>query len=265
MCAQQIDFLHQIRSAELERALDYFPRVDREPSPKVLEIGAGTGHQALLLSGLGYDVTAIDVPGSAYRNNRVFPVSEYDGLRIPADDRKFDVVFTSNVLEHVQELDLLLNEMSRVTALGGIGIHLLPTPTWRIWTAVTHYFWLLKKCGERVLSGAGRSGTSPRATSDMRKRHVLSDLIPARHGERGSLFTETYFFSTHWWKRTFQSEYRIERIVPIGIFYTGSVSAGLFLSMKVRRFLAALLGSACKIYIVQPRDRRNKDGKSHDN
>ena len=264
MCAQQIDFLHRIRAAELERALEYFPCVGREPSPKVLEIGAGTGHQALLLSGLGYDVTAIDVPGSAYRNSRVFPVREYDGLRIPADDRKFDVVFTSNVLEHVQELDRLLNEMSRVTAPGGIGIHLLPTPTWRIWTAATHYFWLLKKFGKLVLSGVERSGASPRAASENPKRHVLSDLIPARHGERGSLFTEAYFFSTYWWRRSFQSEYRIERVVPIGIFYTGSVSAGLFLSIKVRRFLAALLGSACKIYIVQPRGRRNKDWKIHD-
>jgi ubiquinone/menaquinone biosynthesis C-methylase UbiE len=264
MRSQQIDFLHQIRSAELERALEYFPRVDRETSPKVLEIGAGTGHQALLLSGLGYDVTAIDVPASAYRNNRVFSISEYDGLRIPAEDRKFDVVFTSNVLEHVLELDRLLNEMSRVTALGGVGIHLLPTPTWRFWTAATHYFWLLKELGNRVFSGVERSGTSPRTASDTPKRHVLSDLIPARHGERGSLFTEVYFFSTYWWKRRFQSAYRIERVVPIGIFYTGSVSAGLFLSIKVRRFLAVLLGSACKIYIVQPRARRDKGRKTHD-
>lgn len=253
MCTQLIDYLHRIRSAELERALRYFPNIDRKSSPKVLEIGAGTGHQALLLNSLGYDVTAIDVPGSAYRDDRVFPIIEYDGLRIPAEDRKFDVIFSSNVLEHVPELDRLLDEMRRVTAPGGVGIHLLPTPSWRLWTSVTHYIWLLKNVGKLMFNVVGSVGTASQTDSGEPRRHALADLIPARHGERGSLFTETYYFSTRWWKRKFESDYLIERVVPVDIFYTGSIALGRVLSINVRRFLAAVLGSACNIYVVHPR------------
>jgi hypothetical protein len=64
----------------------------------VLDIGAGTGVQAQMMTGAGYAVEAIDMPTSVYANDGVFPIHDYDGHRIPFPEATFDVVCSSNVL-----------------------------------------------------------------------------------------------------------------------------------------------------------------------
>lgn len=257
MATHQLDYLHEIRSAELERVLKYFPASIPRPL-KILEVGAGTGFQARLLSNLGFDVTAVDIPESAYRNDTVYPVTMYDGFRIPSDDRTFDVVFSSNVLEHVSNLDQFLEEMRRVTALGGLGIHLLPTPAWRIWTTATHYIWLFKTAARFVLVGGRMTRKSASRVADVPRSRVLRDLVPTRHGERGSMFTEAYYFSSGWWQGSFAGTYEIAEITPAGVFYTGNALLGPLLPMQIRRFLAIVLGSSCNIYVVRPRSDSDK-------
>lgn len=70
------------------------------------------------------------------------PVTEYVGLDVssgpavdlvvasneqwPLPDEKFDVVLSSQVLEHVEHLDFTLNEMSRVLNRGGVAVLTFP-------------------------------------------------------------------------------------------------------------------------------------------
>src|SRR5208283_5218724 len=101
---------------------------DLPPRGRVLEIGAGTGQQALELKRRGFDVAAIELADSAYAGARVFPVTDYDGARIPFPDRSFDAVFSSNALEHVRDLAFMHAEIRRVLKPGGIAVHVMPTP-----------------------------------------------------------------------------------------------------------------------------------------
>jgi 2-polyprenyl-3-methyl-5-hydroxy-6-metoxy-1,4-benzoquinol methylase len=66
-----------------------------------LEFGAGTGKQALELQRRGFRVTAIEMLTSNYAEHRVFPILDYDGATIPLADASVDVVYSSNVLEHI--------------------------------------------------------------------------------------------------------------------------------------------------------------------
>src|SRR5262249_25296470 len=91
--------LYPLTGAELDKIGSLFPA-----GARILEIGAGTGKQALELQRRGFEVTAVEIADSNYAAHRVFPIKDYDGRTIPLADASVDVVFSSNVLEHVADL-----------------------------------------------------------------------------------------------------------------------------------------------------------------
>ena len=70
--------------------------------------------------GLDYDVTATS---AGYYNNDVL---YYDGIHIPLDDESVDNVLCNQVLEHVDDVDVSLDEIYRVMKKGGIMLLTLP-------------------------------------------------------------------------------------------------------------------------------------------
>ncbi len=81
---------------------------------KALDFGAGDGWFAshLLQRGLCAEVTAIDVQ---IQPQLLHPVTAYDGVRIPADDRQFDLSYAVDVLHHCPDPMKSLEELLRVT------------------------------------------------------------------------------------------------------------------------------------------------------
>lgn len=246
-----IDYLHGLRDLELDAARRDFPPCRRgDQRTRVLDLGAGTGRQAARLDEAGYEVTALDLPSSAYAAARVFPILDYDGRTLPLPDRHMDVVFSSNVLEHVSHLDSLLAETRRVLADGGLAIHVLPTTSWRVWTTFTHFPWVATRA-LRALLAPGKPGRGERVAGV--GPGYLADLWPRRHGERGNVLTEGWYFSAAWWRKAFEEAgFEVVAARPSGIFYTGSVLLGGQLGMGRRKKLARWLGSSCRIYVLRP-------------
>jgi SAM-dependent methyltransferase len=173
--------LERIRRAELESIRDYF-----RTQMRVLEIGGGSGFQAAVLSSWGCNVVSIDVAGRKPAHKKYFPVQDYDGKLVPFADLSFDIVFSSNVFEHVQSLLILLKEMKRVLMPDGVCLHVLPSPSWRLWTSLTHYIyavrWLLGI--QPRVPGA----VEPIPIQEVFKRHGVSSVIKqlilaGAHGE----------------------------------------------------------------------------------
>jgi len=233
----------------------------------VLEIGAGTGQQARLLSDKGYQVTAIDLPSSHYRNDRIFEITEYDGRNIPLPDHSIDVVFSSNVLEHVREIDCFLDEQQRVMKDDGIAIHVLPSTSCRMWAIPAHYVWLTQRILALFMAKLRRkasvSSNTDIPSSPRSARDWLITLVPMPHGERGNTLSEAYYFSQYWWRRKFQQHgFTIVRIEGNGLFYTMANALTDSLSFKLRSRLARLLGSACHVYVLK-RDGAKKMATKH--
>ena len=231
-------FLKRLRLAELEAIVPLLP-----PGGRVLEIGAGQGEQARALEERGFRVTAIDMATSTYAGERVFDVTDYDGRNIPLADASVEAVFSSNVLEHVEDLPALLDEMRRVTVPGGIGVHAMPTPGWRFWTFAagppTSVVALL-----RLLRGA-----------DLRRhlKIMAGALLPVGHGTSREGVSELWTFGETAWKRRFAEHgFDVVETHPIGLFHTGHMLLGRHLSMARRRSLARRLGSAARIYVIRP-------------
>jgi 2-polyprenyl-3-methyl-5-hydroxy-6-metoxy-1,4-benzoquinol methylase len=127
-------FLEVLRRRELSVVTEVLAQAANSGAA-LLEIGGGAGWQAHDLAALGYKVRSVDIEDRSV----AFPVELYDGHRLPFGDGSFDIVFSSNVLEHIPHVDTFHAELRRVLKPGGVGIHLMPTPTWRVATLLAHY------------------------------------------------------------------------------------------------------------------------------
>ena len=249
-----LTFLEAVRAYELEIARKYLPvSMAQGVSCRLLEVGAGTGVQALRLSELGYTVSALEVKDSSYRSVRCFDIVEYDGVNIPLLDQSHDVVFSSNVLEHIVQLDEVLRETHRVLSDDGVCVHLVPTSSCRAWTLVAHYVWLTRRVMRKLLTvrrTATEAGDVPRMPATASA--WLWTLFPSRHGERGNTVTEIYYYSRSFWCKKFeQNNFQVLHVDSNHLFYTMSNALGSNLSIKKRCSLARFLGSACHIYVLR--------------
>jgi SAM-dependent methyltransferase len=236
----RIEYLNRLRAAEIEKVAVHVP-----PGARLLEIGAGTGRQALELQRLKIDVAAIELAESAYSGDRVFPIADYDGAHIPFPDASFDVVLSSNALEHVRDLAGMHAEIRRVLKPDGICLHVLPTHAWRLWSSLTAYPNALIRLGAAIKEG------NRRAWSDA-LRWLGSAALQPRHGERGHALTELWTFHPRWWRRNFRDNgFVLLHDEPMGLFYTGSALMGPRLGFDRRARLARHLGSACHLYILK--------------
>jgi SAM-dependent methyltransferase len=215
-----------IRLHEASQALRFFPK-----EGTILEIGAGAGWQARFFTERGYRVSAIDIASSIHLKNAVFPVSVYDGRIIPFPDKSFDVVFSSNVLEHIPHVLAFQQEIRRVSRPGGRIVHVMPTATWRLWTIVSHYPW--KTLGQKLRAA----------------------FIPAPHGANANCLVELYRFSRFRWLKLFrEAGFPDVHCYPNRLFYAGHRVLGSFLPIGARQILSRVFGSACLIYVMENRE-----------
>jgi SAM-dependent methyltransferase len=247
--------LDSLRRYEIDRVLALVP----DQRGALLEIGAAGGFQAALLAQHFDQVAAIDLPPSIPAGATAFPVQPYDGKRLPFPNSSFDVVFSSNVLEHIPHVEAFQAEIRRVLKPGGRAVHVLPSASWRLWTTLTHYLDLPTRVLARFGSRPEPAGEAPVAAPISPRPGLgarLGNLLfEYRHGERGTTLGELYLFSRPAWRALFRRNgFVVERAVPLGLFYTGYSLCDSYLDVRTRRSLAAVLGSATVLYVLRDKD-----------
>jgi SAM-dependent methyltransferase len=98
---------------------------------RVLDYGCGEGQTVNMLRDRRIDAVGCDV---FYSNSSITGVpiqmrphiAEMQGDRIPFEDGAFDVVISDMVLEHVNKLDVSINEIARVLKPNGVSMHVFP-------------------------------------------------------------------------------------------------------------------------------------------
>ena len=263
------NFLEAIRLSELRQIEDILKNVVASTA-RILEIGAGTGWQARELAARGYAVSAIDIPTSNHGKGRIWPIIDFDGRHIPFPDNSFDVVYSSNVLEHVEDIDTLNIEIIRVLRSDGFAIHYVPTSAWRGWSLAAFYPALLRDTLRRVArrlapdrSGPIAAPTVPvtpagsvlpapqhRHTSVLRK--VVRRIVPHAHGAVGTSISELVRFSRRSWNDFFTSRgWHIVTYNLNGLFLTGDMMLGYRLSIERRKRLSRALGCTAHLYVLK--------------
>lgn len=235
-----------IREHELSKVKNYFTT-----DKKVLEIGGGNGYQASIMKSWVSEIKSIDV--DLNHIEKYFEVEKYDGANLPFSDESFDVIFSSNVLEHVKDLDLLIKETKRVIKPNGVIIHLIPSSTWRFWTILAHYPYIIVRLFNMIFVKEKIIKNVNIENFEITSKHpnLLSKFFPQPHGEFSSAITELFYFSKFYWKKKFLShDLKIEKTESNQIFYTGYHLLKYHFK-KIRFVLSKIIGGSCNIFILR--------------
>jgi len=130
----------------LLRFIETLPR-----SSRLLEIGAGGGFTSVTLLNMGFaklvgsDLTHTTLATMRERLGKVDLVAA-DAESLPFGDDSFDVLLSSDVAEHLPDLDHHLGEVARVLTRGGCYLiktpnRLLAAPYYRARGLYDSYFW----------------------------------------------------------------------------------------------------------------------------
>jgi SAM-dependent methyltransferase len=227
------NWLHFLRQRDLEQVIAATP--ERLAGP-VLEIGCGDGFVTTLLRQRFGQVVPIDIEPRA----RVDGLSVASADLLPFPDDHFGLVFSSNVLEHIENLTGCFAELERVLRDDGMMIHTMPTPTWKTLQIAFRPLYLLSYKLLPRLTGAPKRAVRAKSEADFastflsagRKQSASYDsdpwqdlpawkralviLPPTIHGVAPSHREEMKRFRVQWWLSRFhENGFEVYRTAPL--------------------------------------------------
>ena len=196
-----------LRRREIEAVFRHVPDDTFEDA---LELGAGDGAQSQYIARCARKVLCTDL--NADRLERTYhPRLTYDicdAEDLPYETGRFDLVYSSNLLEHLPDPQKALSEIRRVLRADGVMIHVVPNRFWKLLHVGLFYprqavFVLetalsrgqVRTDGEEPVRGNNLKGERP---SFLRR-----NLVPAVHGEYSGHVQEFVRMGASYWTNSF--------------------------------------------------------------
>lgn len=252
--SSSIKWLHAVRKYELDFILQYLPN---DKNIKLLELGSGTGYQLSILNKIYKNSTGVELNSSEKASSQ-YPVLfdniiEYDGKILPFENNSFDVIISSHVMEHIDDIANYDKEIKRVLKGTGIVVHVLPSHIWRIWTSIWHYplgFLLAFQIFKGLFI---KSNDEPISKNKLTKRKIMKNIFFSEtHGIRGNPLSEIYYFTPLFWKKLFTKyNWDLIEVRGMGLLYWGRDFFQFKISIKSRKILSKIFGSSSTMFILK--------------
>ena len=199
----------------------------------ILEFGSGNGFQIPYLKKIG-KVTASDIYTS--QGIKAMPDVNFTECSItdtPFAEKQFDLIFSSQVIEHIEGLPAAFAEMKRIGKDGCIYAFSVPTNIWLLLSIPAQYYNKFRVICKK-LSTSLKSKNAPRSampqtagkTSAKIKKSLASKLIftifPIGHGVEQNFFKAYRAFKIKNWQKLFSNNgFEIIKTKPL-LFYGSS-------------------------------------------
>jgi len=95
---------------------------------EVLDVGYGMGYSSEYFESLGYNVTATTLNDEELERNSSIKILKMDQSFMDLPERNYDLVWARHVIEHSIMPFFTLNELKRLTKIGGIVYIEVPAP-----------------------------------------------------------------------------------------------------------------------------------------
>jgi SAM-dependent methyltransferase len=215
-----------VRRREAEIAFRLFPQAR---FPRALELGAGDGGQSLTIANYCDKLICTDMDGQSHawlgqtllerkRDNVEYALCDAQDLS-RFQDESFDLIFSSNMLEHIPDVDRCLRECRRVLKDNGLMLHAMPSRWWKVFN-----------------TGLGMRKLKP----------------PGIHGVSSSHLQEYYVFGKNVWRKRIESHgLRVSEVIGLP-FYFGHGNSYI----PIIKAGNALKLSASYLYVVRKQRSR---------
>ena len=250
-------YIHMNRAREIERI---FLRCPEKVFPTGLELGAGDGFQSALLT--RYVLKLISTDYNSDRLNKksggavTYEICDAEEIDKIFNHEQFDLVFSSNLLEHLPHPERALQAIRRVLKNNGIMIHIIPNPFWKLCDLLFHFPNICVRAVEKITEdGLFRSemkrGFENNLKTERKKRPLPARLfIPEPHGVSANNIKEFYLFSKSRWKKEFEKAgFSLIAIIK------GPVASGYGFGLNnMRNFLERMGISSEYVYVAVRKD-----------
>ncbi|MFH1416464.1 MAG: class I SAM-dependent methyltransferase [Elusimicrobiota bacterium] len=230
-----------------------------------LEIGAGDGAQSVLLKKYTEHLYAVDYNVKRLRQENspgiTYKICDAEKIDSYFNNKQFDFVFSSSLLEHLPNVGMTLNGISRILKDDGITIHCMPNPLWKILNILLFYPNMARRIIEvlfrpgrvkefivrKVKKGIIRVEIDESVNNNPKiKSRKYSRLWPTIHGAYENHIHEILSYRKKNWIKIFEnSGYDIYKILP------GPVSTGYQFRFSIlKRIIEKMSISTEYIYLA---------------
>jgi len=201
--AAYMEGLHRTRKRrrEIEAVMDLLaPYVKDKRDKNILEFGSGKGYQVPYLKRLGHLVASDPYTASSIKwRDRTARVVCCDATRLPFADSSFDMVFSSHVIEHIEDTDTLFRELKRVGDKDCLYVFTVPTEIWLLLSLPAQVYNGVRKILTRFTGGRGAARKETKTGAGSKRS------FPAGHGWRPGFLESFRSFRPASWKALFAS------------------------------------------------------------
>jgi len=121
-------------------ACSFIKKVSKKKKLTALDVGCRDGYWSRWLKRKGYKVTSLDIEPH-YKG-----AIKHDVMNgLPFKDKTFDLVFCTEVVEHLQKPKFFLKEVDRVLRKKGKSIFTTPNSNWFFYSLVKPFGWTPKR------------------------------------------------------------------------------------------------------------------------
>ncbi len=214
-------YLHKLRQEEADILFRNCPKLIFNDA---LELGAGDGFLSQILAKYAKNLLCTEINEKRLCQfdlpNIRYQILDAEKIDETLDGQKFDFIFSSNLLEHLPDVNKSLNGMYRILTDDGVAIHVLPNRTWktsttlcyipnRIIMTIDKFFagklFKRKPGHEFGQTSKKKYGGNNQKTGRKKQSRLTKLFLPAIHGISSNTLQEFYVFGSNPWIRRFQN------------------------------------------------------------
>lgn len=226
-------YLHTLRSREIEMVRNYFHEKKFNDG---IEFGCGDGFQSGLLKKMCHHLISTDLNGkrldpSLKHPEVVYALEDADAISSELLKKRFDFVFSSNLIEHLAHPDHLLQAIRVILQSDGYVVHVVPARGLKLSYLLLFYVSLMDLFLDRIVDfvqgkkffqgNPAVSENNINAVIPKKQSRWFRLLLPQIHGNYTSHYKEWRSWSKKSWSHMFeQNGFSIEKIIP-GPVYSG--------------------------------------------
>lgn len=254
--------LHEFREKEFNKIFNRFPH---KVFPKILELGSGDGFQSKKLTLYAKKVIATDYLLEEQKNEPNVQRIQCDAENITKKFKKkeFDLIYSSNMMEHLQNPEKSVTESLQVLKDDGIIIHVMPNTLWKIFQLLFFHINLVIVGIEALLNNniktqikkqkniTKKTENNPKR---VKKYSLLRKIIwPIPHGEYPTNISELFMYRKKRWIHLFNKEANVLQVIK------GPISTGYGFGCRPLKKLLEKIGLCTEyIYIIQKKHTESK-------